>query len=118
MLKQAAHQTNMYAGDGTTTSTLMARYILEEGLKYIQNNVSPIEIKRGLDKGKAEMLDFLKEIAIPCDTPEHYYHIAMVSSNYDQILSNIISEAVHEVGAFGAIEIEPGYGPISELRLI
>ena len=83
IIKQAAKQTVETAGDGTTTSTVLARAILNEGQKYITSGVSPVELKRGIDKAVEAIADRLEEFVKPIETAEDIKHIATISANND-----------------------------------
>jgi len=106
IIKQAAIQTNSDAGDGTTTSTILARAILEKAQKYVTSGVPAIEIKRGMDIFLAQLIDVLKEHSKPIETKEEIMHVASISANNDKIVGEMIAMAVDKVGRDGAITIE------------
>ena len=106
ILKQASEQTNNEAGDGTTTSTVLARAILQQSQKYITAGVSPIELKRGIDKAVKAIVKKLEEQAKPISNEEDIAHVAKISSNGDEQIGNLIAMAVDKAGKDGAITIE------------
>ncbi len=106
IIKQAATQTNNIAGDGTTTSTVLARAILTQAQKYLTAGASPIELKRGIDKASEAVIDNLKELATPITSEEDIAHVATISANNDKSIGSLIAMAVDRVGKDGAITIE------------
>ena len=106
IIKQAASQTNIDAGDGTTTATILARAILREAQRYISAGAAPIELKRGIDKAVHEIIRKLKEAAIPISSMEEIANIAAISANNDSYLGKLIAMAVDSAGKDGAITVE------------
>ena len=106
IIKQASQQTATQAGDGTTTSIVLARALLREAQKYIISGVSPVEIKRGMDKTLASIVDKLAEIAVPISSEEDIEHIASISANNDKTIGKLIATAVDKAGKDGSITIE------------
>jgi len=106
IIKQAAIQTNSDAGDGTTTSTVLARAILRESQKYIASGVSPIDLQRGIDIAVKEVVSNLTEAATPVATSDDIEHIATISANNDVSIGKLIALAVERVGQDGSITIE------------
>jgi len=106
ILKQASEQTNSKAGDGTTTSTVLARAILTQAQRYLIAGVSPIELKRGIDKTVDVIVEKLREMANPIASEEDINHIATISANGDDTIGKLISMAVDQAGKDGAISIE------------
>jgi len=82
--------------------------VCREGTKLIRHGISPIDIKNGIMKGKQTILEYLEEIKKPVESKEELYNVAMVSTNYDEYLSKLLSEAVYQTGKNGTIHIEPG----------
>jgi chaperonin GroEL len=80
---------------------------LREGKKLIREGMSPIDIKNGILKGKEKILEYLQEIKRPVESKEDLFNVAMVSTNYDEFLSKLLSEAVFESGKNGTVHIEP-----------
>ena len=106
IIKQAAIQTNSDAGDGTTTSTVLARAILRESQKFIASGVSPIDLQRGIDTAVKEVVANLTEAATPVTTTDDIEHIASISANNDTSIGKLIALAVERVGQDGSITIE------------
>lgn len=116
LLRKAAHNTNEYCGDGTTTSTILAANIFEQGQRMLVTGSNPIRMKKGMEKARDLVIDFLDEIRRPADTIEILRKCAMVSTNYDEKLSNVIAEALRAKGHKGVIHMEPV--PLRETSLI
>lgn len=121
LLKQVASNTNVVCGDGTTSSTLIAHKIYEEGLKYVESGGNPVLVKRGIEKAKNTVLEFLEAIAVKIDHTQDLdklFQVAMVASNYDKDLSEIVSKAISKSGPFGKINVEKSNIPMTELVMI
>jgi len=106
ILKQASEQTNNQAGDGTTTSTVLARAIFKLAQKYLTAGASPIELKRGIDKAVNVIVERLKEAASPISSEDDVTHVATISANGDETIGKLIGMAVDQAGKDGAISIE------------
>jgi chaperonin GroEL len=106
IIKQAAQSTNTNAGDGTTTSTVLAREILVQAQKYLATGVSPIELKRGMDKAVTEIVKNLDELSIPVSSLQDIKHIATISANGDETIGELVATAIDLVGKDGSITIE------------
>ena len=115
ILRQAAQQTNVVAGDGTTTATVLARAILLEAQKHIAAGASPVEIKRGIDNATGRLIDALREGATPISSVEDIENIATVSANGDEVIGKMIATAVDQVGKNGAITVEEARSTESSL---
>ena len=118
ILKQAASQTNAYAGDGTTTSTVLARAILDEAQKYLVAGVSPTELKRGMDSAVKEINLKLKDMSDEVTSLEQVEYIATISANGDKSVGKLISMAVDNAGDDGAITIEDGKSMETTLDIV
>ena len=118
ILKQASLQTNIEAGDGTTTATVLARSIINEGQKYITSGVSPIELKRGMDKTCDAIVQNLEENARPIQSLEDIQHIARISSNNDKMIGDLVARAVDLAGKDGTVIIEEARSNKTSLDLI
>ena len=118
ILKQASLQTNAEAGDGTTTSTVIARSIINEAQKYIVSGVSPIELKRGMDKTCDALVDNLIDSARPIRSLEDIQHIAKISANNDKMIGDIVARAVDLAGKDGTVIIEEARSNKTSLNLI
>tara|TARA_R110000824_G_scaffold107651_4_gene254093 strand:+ start:3729 stop:5297 length:1569 start_codon:yes stop_codon:yes gene_type:complete len=117
VIKQASESTNTLAGDGTTTSTILARAILEKAQTHLATNVSPIEIKRGIDAAIAEIVTKLREKSKPVSTQEEIEQIATISANGDKGIGKLIGAAVDAVGKDGAITIQEAKSNETSLEL-
>ena len=106
IVKQAAAKTSVDAGDGTTTSTVLARAIFKSAMRHVSAGASPIEIKRGMDKAVTVVVEALKESSRPIRSEEDVAHIATISANGDVEIGNLIALAVDRVGKDGSITIE------------
>ncbi len=118
IVKQAAEQSAALAGDGTTTATVLSRSIISESQKYIATGVSPIELKRGMDKICQALVDKLVLEAQPIRSKEDIQHIATISANNDTSIGKLIGEAVDCVGKDGAVIIEEARSMQTSLDLI
>ena len=106
VIKQAAVQTNVDAGDGTTTATVLARAILRESQRFIASGVSPTELQRGILLAVDEIVSRLKTLAHPIRSIDDIEHIATISANNDKTIGKLIAMAVDKVGQDGSITIE------------
>jgi chaperonin GroEL len=106
IIRQAASKTNSEAGDGTTTSTVLSRAILNEAQKYLLAGIPPIELKRGIDKAVKSLVVELEAMAKPIASEEDIAHIATISANGDEVIGKLIANAVDLAGKDGTITIE------------
>jgi chaperonin GroEL len=106
ILRQASQMTNLVAGDGTTTATVLARAILQEAQKHIVAGASPVEVKRGIDNVTEKLVAALKEDATPISSVADIENIATISANGDAVIGKMIATAVDQVGKNGAITVE------------
>ena len=118
IVKQAAEQSATKAGDGTTTATVLTRAILRESQKYLTAGVSPIEIKRGMDKATNLIVERLKEMATPIRSEEDIRHIATISANNDISIGTLIATAVDKAGKDGSVLVEEARSINTSLDLI
>ncbi len=118
IIKQAASYTNSNAGDGTTTSTVLAREMLSTAQKYLMAGVSPIELKRGMDKAVTAIVENLKDMARPVESEEVIKHVATISANGDDGIGGMIATAVDKVGKDGAITVEEGRTMETDLDIV
>jgi chaperonin GroEL len=109
MLKQAATKTNDVAGDGTTTSTVIAQAIVTEGLRNLAAGANPMLMKRGIDTGAQAVVDEIKKQATELKGHDDIEHIATVSAN-DPEIGRLLAEAMDKVGRDGVITVEEGKG--------
>ena len=118
MIKEAATKTNDNAGDGTTTATLLAKIIANEGARYVMSGVNPVELKKGLDKGVDAVVDYLKKSAKKISTKEEIAQVATISTNNDKELGELIAEVMHKVGKDGVITVEEGQSFKDEIEYV
>ncbi len=106
LVKEVASKTNDVAGDGTTTATVLAYAIVREGLKAVSAGMTPIEIKRGIDKAVAIAVAEVKKNSRAVKGNEDITHVATISANNDPEIGNILAEAIEKVGKDGVITVE------------
>jgi len=118
MVKEVASQTSDVAGDGTTTATVLAQAILNEGLKSVAAGMNPMDLKRGIDKAVAVAVEEVKNLAVPCSDSQTIAQVGSVSANSDTQVGDIIAEAMDKVGKEGVITVEEGSGLENELDVV
>ncbi len=118
MVKEVASQTNDAAGDGTTTATVLAQAILNEGLKSVAAGMNPMDLKRGIDKGVQAAVEAIKGFARPCEDSKAIAQVGTISANSDENVGRIIAEAMEKVGKEGVITVEEGSGFEDELDVV
>ena len=118
ILKQAASETNSHAGDGTTTSTVLAREIIRNSQKYLIAGSSPIELKRGMDKAVYEIVSKIRDMSRPVDSLADIESIATISANNDEKIGKLVASAVDKVGHEGSILIEEAKSMDTSLDLV
>ena len=118
MVKSVASQTSDEAGDGTTTATVLAQAIVNEGLKSVQAGFNPMDLKRGIDKAVAEAVEKIKAAAEPCTDNNAIAQVGTISANNDTSVGEIIAEAMEKVGKEGVITVEEGSGIDNELEVV
>ncbi|HGG9519878.1 TPA: chaperonin GroEL [Neisseria meningitidis] len=118
MVKEVASKTNDVAGDGTTTATVLAQSIVAEGMKYVTAGMNPTDLKRGIDKAVAALVEELQNIAKPCDTSKEIAQVGSISANSDEQVGAIIAEAMEKVGKEGVITVEDGKSLENELDVV
>ena len=106
LVKEVASKTNDVAGDGTTTATVLAYAIVREGLKSVSAGMTPIEIKRGIDKATAVAVDEIKKNSRAVKGSEDITHVATISANNDPEIGKILADAIEKVGKDGVITVE------------
>jgi len=106
LVKQVSIKSANEAGDGTTTSTLLATVLVEEGIKVIDLGTNPVEVKRGIDKAVADVIRDLKSIAQDITTQDQVKQVATISGNNDEEVGNLIASAIEKVGREGIVSIE------------
>ena len=118
MVKEVASQTSDLAGDGTTTATVLAQAILNEGLKSVAAGMNPMDLKRGIDKGVAAVVEALGGMSQPCTETKAIAQVGSISANSDTTVGAIIAEAMEKVGKEGVITVEDGSGLENELDVV
>ena len=118
MVKTVASQTSDEAGDGTTTATVLAQSIVNEGLKSVAAGFNPMDLKRGIDKAVAAAVETLKGASQPCEEDTAIAQVGTISANSDTQVGEIIAEAMQKVGKEGVITVEEGSGIENELEVV
>jgi len=118
LVKEVASKTSDAAGDGTTTATVLAQAIVNEGLKAVTSGVDPMDIKRGIDKAAEAVSNELKRISTPCKDRKAVAQVGTVSANADEAIGKIIADAMDKVGKEGVITVEEGKGLDNELDVV
>ena len=118
IIKQAAAQTNLDAGDGTTTSTVLSRAILMEAQKYISSGVPPIDLQRGIERAVDAIVENLRAMAQPVMSEADIAHVAAISANNDNHIGSLIGKAVAAAGKDGAITVEEARSQKTSLDLV
>lgn len=118
MVKEVASKANDEAGDGTTTATVLAQAIVSEGLKSVAAGMNPMDLKRGIDKAVAAVVEELQNLAIPCESNKNIEQVGTISANSDSSVGKIIAEAMEKVGSEGVITVEEGTSLENELEVV
>jgi chaperonin GroEL len=118
LVKEVASKTNDEAGDGTTTATVLAESIFKEGLRNVTAGANPVQLKRGMDKACASILDELKVLSKDVDTKEQIAQVATISANSDTAIGDMIADAMDKVGKDGVITVEEAKGIEDELDVV
>ena len=118
MVKQVSSQTSDEAGDGTTTATVLAQSIVNEGHKSVAAGMNPMDLKRGIDKAISTAVEFVEKLSVPCSDDNTIAQVGTISANGDQDVGGIIAEAMEKVGKEGVITVEEGNGIDNELDVV
>ena len=118
MVKEVASKTSDNAGDGTTTATVLAQAIVDEGMKYVAAGMSPMDLKRGIDKAVAAAIEQLHSLSKPTTTNKEVAQVGAISANSDHEIGDIIAEAMEKVGKEGVITVEDGKSLHNELEVV
>lgn len=118
LVKQVAAKTSDVAGDGTTTATVLAQAMVQEGMKDVVAGLNPIDLKRGMDLAVGAVVEALRKLSRPCTTSKEIGQIGAISANADEAIGKIIADAMAKVGKDGAITIEDGKSLESELEVV
>jgi len=118
LVKQVSIKSANEAGDGTTTSTLLAATMVEEGLKLINQGSNPVEVKKGIDKYVAQVVEQIKKIAKDVSSQDQIQQVATISANGDVEVGNLISTAIEKVGREGIVTIEESKTGETSLEIV
>jgi chaperonin GroEL len=118
MVKEVASKTSDVAGDGTTTATVLAQSIVQEGMKFVAAGMNPMDLKRGIDKAVTTAVEELKKISKPCTTSKEIAQVGSISANADADIGKIIADAMDKVGKEGVITVEDGKSLENELEVV
>lgn len=118
MVREVASKTSDNAGDGTTTATVLAQAIVDEGMKFVAAGMNPMDLKRGIDKAVAAAITELKKLSKPTKTNKEIAQVGAISANSDEEIGQIISEAMDKVGKEGVITVEDGKSLKNELEVV
>ena len=118
MVKEVASKTSDVAGDGTTTATVLAQAIVQEGMKYVAAGMNPMDLKRGIDRAVEATVNELKKISKPTMTSKEIAQVGSISANADESIGKIIAEAMEKVGKEGVITVEDGKSLENELEVV
>ncbi|MFT6194385.1 MAG: chaperonin GroEL, partial [Cognaticolwellia sp.] len=118
MVKEVASKANDEAGDGTTTATVLAQAIVNEGLKSIAAGMNPMDLKRGIDKAVIAAVEALKGLSQECSDNKAIEQVGTISANSDETVGKIIATAMDKVGTEGVITVEEGQALTDELDVV
>ncbi|MEH8016907.1 chaperonin GroEL [Rheinheimera muenzenbergensis] len=118
MVKEVASKANDEAGDGTTTATVLAQNIINEGVKAVAAGMNPMDLKRGIDKAVIAAVAELKLLSQPCADSKAIAQVGTISANSDDEIGQIIASAMDKVGKEGVITVEEGQGLANELDVV
>jgi len=118
MVKEVASQTSDAAGDGTTTATVLAQAIVNEGLKSVAAGFNPMDLKRGIDKAVTKAVESIQSMSEPCADSTAIAQVGTISANSDVEVGDIIAEAMEKVGKEGVITVEEASGIENELEVV
>ncbi|HWU67105.1 MAG TPA: chaperonin GroEL [Methylophilus sp.] len=118
MVKQVASKTADVAGDGTTTATVLAQAIVQEGMKSVASGMNPTDLKRGIDKAVTALVDELKSMSKAITTHKEIAQVGAISANSDHAIGQIIADAMEKVGKEGVITVEEGKSMQNELDVV
>ncbi|MFP5383706.1 MAG: chaperonin GroEL, partial [Gammaproteobacteria bacterium] len=118
LVKEVASKANDEAGDGTTTATVLAQAIVNEGLKSVAAGMNPMDLKRGIDKATVAVVEEVKKLSKPCTDSKAIAQVGTISANSDASVGEIIATAMAKVGKEGVITVEEGSGLENELDVV
>lgn len=118
MVKEVANKTADRAGDGTTTATVLAEAIYNEGLRNVTAGANPMDLKRGIEKGVKATVNELKKLSKPIQNHKEIAQVATISANNDQEIGEIIAKAMEKVGKTGTMTVEEAKGFETTLEVV
>ncbi len=118
IVKQVASKTADVAGDGTTTATVLAQAVVQEGMKYVASGMNPMDLKRGIDQAVSGVVEALRKMSKPISTSKETAQVAALSANADETIGKIIADAMDKVGREGVITVEDGKSLDNELDIV
>jgi chaperonin GroEL len=118
LVREVASKTSEVAGDGTTTATVLAQAIVNEGMKFVAAGMNPMDLRRGIDQAVAAAVVELKRVSRPCSSATEISQVASISANNDRSVGDIVSRAMDKVGKKGVITVEDGSGLANELEVV
>ena len=117
-VREVASKTADVAGDGTTTATVLAQAMFHEGNKFVTAGANPMELRRGIEKAVATVVEFIKSQAKQVSDKKEIEQVAMISANSDQAIGKLIADAMNKVGQDGVITVEEAKGMDDELEVV
>src|SRR5450756_2087271 len=117
LLREVATKTNDVAGDGTTTATILAQTMISEGFRNVTAGANPMQLKIGIEKAVAAIVDEIKRLSVPVKGHEDVAHVAAISSQ-DPVIGNLIADAMDKVGKDGVITVEDNQAMATELEVV
>ena len=118
MVREVASKTSDVAGDGTTTATILAEAIFNEGLRAVVSGVNPVQLKQGIEKAVADITEKLKKMSITIKTKTEMAQVASVAANNDMEIGNLLAEAMEKVGKDGVITVDEGKSLSTEVEWV
>ncbi|MHB8483509.1 MAG: chaperonin GroEL [Nitrospiria bacterium] len=118
LVKEVASKTSDTAGDGTTTATVLAQAIFQEGVKHVSSGANAMDIKRGIDRSVEAVIEELNKISKPCQSKKEISQIGTVSANNDKAIGDLIAEAMEKVGKDGVITVEEAKNMSTSLDVV
>ena len=118
MVKEVSSQTSDAAGDGTTTATVLAQSIVNEGLKSVAAGFNPMDLKRGIDKAVTKAVESIQKMSTPCEENKSIAQVGTISANSDSEVGDIIADAMDKVGKEGVITVEEASGIENEQEVV
>lgn len=118
ILNEVATRTNDKVGDGTTTAVVLADCMIDQGRRYLAGGIQPTDLRRGIEKGVEKAVEAIRELATPIKNYKEVREVAYISSNSDEVLADLLADAMEKVGKDGVITIEESKGTRTYLDLV